>query len=75
MPTTNSLSEPLGCARAYPQNMTKLAKPALAEGGVYNGETSSSQHFFVGNLLLPPNSENTTKALLVEGVNVLLMQI
>ena len=40
---------------------------------VHNGKTSLSQHFFVGNLMLLPNSENTTEASLVEGVNFLLL--
>ena len=53
--------------------MTKPAKPALAEGGVHSGKTSMSQHFFVGNLMLPPNYKNTTEASLVEGVNFLLL--
>ena len=52
-----------------------MTKPALAEGGVHSNETSTCQHFLVGNLLLPPNSENTTDALLVEGDNFLLLHI
>ena len=49
--------------------MNKPAKPALTEGGVHNGKTSTSQQFFVGNLmLLSPNSKNTNEASLVEGV-------
>ena len=53
--------------------MTKSAKCALAEGGVYSGESSTSQHLFVGYLLLPPNFKNTK--VLVEGVNFLFLQI
>ena len=53
--------------------MTKPAKPALAEGGVHSGKTSTSQHFFVGNLMLPPNSKNMTEESLMEGVNVLIL--
>ena len=53
--------------------MIKSAKPVLAEGGVHSGETSTSQHFFVGNLRLTPNYKNTTEALLVKGVNCLLL--
>ena len=60
--------DPLDALVAHFQNMTKPAKPALAEVGLHSGETSTSQHFFVGNLLLPPNSKNMTEALLVEGV-------
>ena len=48
-----------------------MIKPALAEGGVHSDKTSTSQNFFVGNLMLPPN--NTTEAWLVEGVNFLLL--
>ena len=55
--------------------MTKPAKPALAEGGVHSSETSTSHHFFVGGLLLPPNSENTTEASLVKGVNFLFLHV
>ena len=51
--------------------MTKSPKPALAEGSVYSGKTSTSQNFFVGNFMLPHNSKNTTEALLVDGVNFL----
>ena len=51
--------------------MSKPAKFALAEGGVYSRETSTSQHFFFSNLMFPSNSENTMEALLVEGVNFL----
>ena len=50
---------------AHPQNMNKTA---LAESGVHSGETSTSQHVFVSDFMLPPNSENRTEALLVEGV-------
>ena len=39
--------------------MTKQAKPALAEGGVHSGKTSTSQHFFVGILMLPINAKHT----------------
>ena len=53
--------------------MTKPAKPVMAEDGVRSGETSSSQHFIVGNLILPLNSKNKTEALLVEGVNFLFL--
>ena len=53
---------------AHTQIMTKPAKPALAEDGIHSSEISTSQHLFIGNLLLPPNSENTTEALLV-GLN------
>ena len=53
--------------------MTNPAKPALAEGGVHSSEFSTSQHFFVGNLLLPPNSKNTAETSLVESVNFLLI--
>ena len=49
--------------------MTKPAKSVLAESVVHSGETSKSQYFFVSNLMLPPNSENTTEAQLVEDVN------
>ena len=52
--------------------MTKLA---LADGGVHSGETSTSQHFLVGNLMLPHNYKNTTEASLVEGVNFLPLHI
>ena len=55
--------------------MTKPAMPALAEGGVHSGETSMSQHFFVDNLMLPPNSKNTVEILLVEGVNFIILYI
>ena len=55
------------------QNMSKTAKPA--EDGVHSGETITSQHFLVCNTVLPPNSENTTEAPLVEGVNFLLLLI
>ena len=48
--------------------MTKPAKPG-AEGNVHSGETSTSQHFVVGKLMLPLYYENTTEASLVEGVN------
>ena len=53
--------------------MTKPAKPALAEDGLHSGKTSTPQHFFVGNLIFPPNSKNTTEASFVEGVNVLFL--
>ena len=55
--------------------MTKPVKPALAEGGVHSGETSTSQPFFVSNIMLTPNSKNTTEASLVEGVNFLLLHM
>ena len=35
----------------HSHNMTK---PALAEGGLHSGKTSTSQHFFVGNLMFQP---------------------
>ena len=54
--------------------MTKPAKPALAEGGIHSGKTSTFQHFVVGNLMMSPNSKNTTEALLVKGVDFLLLQ-
>ena len=41
----------------FPQNMIKPAKSALAEAVVHSGETSTSHHFFVGNLMLPPFKE------------------
>ena len=50
-----------------------MTKPALTEGVVHSCETSTFQHFFIGNLMLLPNSENTTEASLVEGVNFLLL--
>ena len=53
--------------------MTKSTKPALADGGVRSGETSTSQYFFVSNLMLPLNSKNTTEDSLVEGVNFLFL--
>ena len=49
------------------------AKPALAEDDVQCGKTSTSHYFFVGNLMVPFNSKNTTEASLVEGVNFLLL--
>ena len=52
-----------------------MIKPALAESDVYSGETSTSQHLYVGIYLFPPNSENMTEALLVEGTNFILLQI
>ena len=63
---TDCIAEPLS-------NMVKPAKPALAESGGDSGKTSTSQHFFVGNLILPPNSRNTTEASLVESVNFLFL--
>ena len=51
--------------------MTKQAKPVLADGGVYSCKTSTSQHFFVNNLMLPSNSKNMAEASLVKGVNFL----
>ena len=48
-------------------------KPALDVGDLHIDETSTSQHFFVGNLLLAPNFANTTEASLVKGVNLLLV--
>ena len=47
---------------------------ALEKGGVHSAETSKCQYFFVGNLMLPPNSENTTEASLMESVNFLLFR-
>ena len=58
---------------AHSQNMTKPAKPALAEIGVHSGKTSTPKYFFFGNLMLPSNSKNTTEASLMEGVNFLLL--
>ena len=55
--------------------MTKPAKPALAEGGLHSGETSTSHHFFVDNLMLSPDSKNTTEESLVVFVGVLLLII
>ena len=73
MPTTNLLYSSLWDALfAYPHEHDQ-AKPAPAEGGVQSGETSTSQHFFIGNLLLPPNSESTTEAMFVKCVNFLLL--
>ena len=37
--------------------MNKPAKPALTERKVHGGKTSMSQHFLVGDLLLPCNSK------------------
>ena len=45
----------------------------LAEGVVFSGKTSTSQHFFVENLMLPPNSKNKTETSLVEGVIFVLL--
>ena len=45
----------------------------LIVGVVHSGETSTSQHFFDGNIMLSPNSKNTTEASMVEGVIFLLM--
>ena len=53
--------------------MTNSAKPVLAEGS--GGETSTSQHFFFSSLSLPPISDNTTDASLVECVNFLFLHI
>ena len=50
---------------AHPQNMTKITNSVLAEGGLHSGETSTSENFFVRNLLLPPIFENTTETSLV----------
>ena len=52
--------------------MKKPAKTALAESCVHSGDTSMSQHFFVDDIVLPPNSENTPETSSVEGVNFLL---
>ena len=48
--------------------MTKPGKPVLAEDNVHSGDASTFQHFFVGNLLLPPNFSNTMATSLMEGV-------
>ena len=53
--------------------MTKSAKLALVEGGVHSGKTSTSQHFFVYNLMLSPKYMNTTETSLENGVNFLLL--
>ena len=53
--------------------MTKPVKPVLAEDGVHSGKNSTSQHFFIGNLMLPHNSKYMTKASLVYGINFLLL--
>ena len=45
--------------------MTKPGKPALDEGGVHSSEASTSQQFFVRNLMLSTKSENTTEVSLV----------
>ena len=51
-------------------NLQNITKPVLAGGG----EISTFQNFFVRNLLLPPNSENTTEASLLEGVKKKVLQ-
>ena len=55
------------------QNVIKPAKPAPAEGGVHGDEASTLQCFFVGNLLLLHNFEDTTETLEVEVVYSLLL--
>ena len=50
-----------------------MTRSALAEGGIYSGKTSTSQHFFIGNLMLPLNSKNTTEGSLLEGVNFIFL--
>ena len=47
---------------AHSQNITNPAKPALTEGKVQSGRSSMSQHFLIGDLLLPSYFKNTTKA-------------
>ena len=38
----------------------------MAECGVYSGKAKTSQLFLIGNLMLPPNSNNEMEASLVE---------
>ena len=35
-----------------------MTKPVLAEGEIHSGESSTSQHFLVGDFLLPSNFKN-----------------
>ena len=66
-PTINSLY-----SRSFGMRSSLILK---TWGRWLSGETSTSQHYFVCNFMLPPNSENTTEASLVEDVNFLLLHI
>ena len=46
--------------------MTRPANPALTKDKVHCGKTSTSQQFLIGDLLLPCNSKDWTKASVVE---------
>lgn len=53
--------------------MSKLVKPAPTKSSVHGSEAITSQNLFVGDLLLPPNFEDTMETLEVEGVDLVLL--
>ena len=62
-------------SRTFGMRLSPESSEHEASSVLHSDEISTSQKFFIGNLSLPSNSEKTTEASLVEGVNFLILHV